>query len=432
METKLARISEISTKKPNIKFSSIGHLINAEMLRKCHNEMKSSKAVGIDGVTKEIYESNLNANIENLVLKLRNKSYKPKAARRIEIPKDNGKVRPLSIYCYEDKLVQEAVRRILNAIFEPHFYNEMMGFRNNRGCHDAIKLLNVMIEKKETNWILDADIKGFFDNLDQNWIIRFIQSKISDPNIIRLVRRMLKSGIMKDYHFENTEMGSGQGSICSPIIANIYMHYVLVWWFKERIQPLLKGYSGMVVYADDFVVCFQYKEDAIMFYNLLLKRMKAFNLEMEESKTRLIEFGKYAEESRRKQKLGKPETFTFLGFTHYCSKAKGGWFRVKRKTSKKKFAKKCRELNQKIRNMRTWKMEDIFRKLNQILVGYYHYYGITDNGGSLSRMKRKVEEMLFFWLNRRSQRRSYTWKQYRMLLKVFGLENPKIYVNIYG
>ena len=354
METKLARISEISTKKPDTKFSSIGHLINAEMLRKCHNEMESNEAVGIDGVTKEIYESNLNANIENLVLKLRNKSYKPKAARRIEIPKDNGKVRPLSIYCYEDKLVQEAVRRIL------------------------------------------------------------------------------KSGIMKDYHFENTEMGSGQGSICSPIIANIYMHYVLVWWFKERIQPLLKGYSGMVVYADDFVVCFQYKEDAIMFYNLLLKRMKAFNLEMEESKTRLIEFGKYAEESRRKQKLGKPETFTFLGFTHYCSKAKGGWFRVKRKTSKKKFAKKCRELNQKIRNMRTWKIEEIFRKLNQILVGYYHYYGITDNGGSLSRMKRKVEEMLFFWLNRRSQRRSYTWKQYRMLLKVFGLENPKIYVNIYG
>lgn len=324
------------------------------------------------------------------------------------------------------------MRRILNAIFEPHFYNEMMGFRNNRGCHDAIKLLNVMIEKKETNWILDADIKGFFDNLDQNWIIRFIQSKISDPNIIRLVKRMLKSGIMKDNHFENTEVGSGQGSICSPIIANIYMHYVLVWWFKERIQPFLKGYSGMVVYADDFVVCFQYKEDATMFYNLLLKRMKAFNLEMEESKTRLIEFGKYAEESRRKQKLGKPETFTFLGFTHYCSKAKGGWFRVKRKTCKKKFANKCRELNQKIRSMRTWKIEVIFRKLNQILLGYYHYYGITDNGGNLSRMKRKVEEMLFFWLNRRSQRRSYTWKQYSMLLKVFGLENPKIYVNIYG
>ena len=432
METKLARISEISTKKPDTKFSSIGHLINAEMLIKCHNEMESNKAVGIDGVTKEMYESNLNANIESLVFKLKNKSYKPQAARRIEIPKDNGKVRPLSIYCYEDKLVQEAVRRILNAIFEPHFYNEMMGFRNNRGCHDAIKLLNVMIEKKETNWILDADIKGFFDNLDQNWIIRFIQSKISDPNIIRLVKRMLKSGIMKDNHFENTEVGSGQGSICSPIIANIYMHYVLVWWFKERIQPFLKGYSGMVVYADDFVVCFQYKEDATMFYNLLLKRMKAFNLEMEESKTRLIEFGKYAEESRRKQKLGKPETFTFLGFTHYCSKAKGGWFRVKRKTCKKKFANKCRELNQKIRSMRTWKIEVIFRKLNQILLGYYHYYGITDNGDSLSRMKRKVEEMLFFWLNRRSQRRSYTWKQYSMLLKVFGLENPKIYVNIYG
>ena len=209
------------------------------------------------------------------------------------------------------------------------------------------------------------------------------------------------------------------------------MHHVLVWWFKEKIQPTMKGYSGIIVYADDFVACFEYKQEAEGFYEHLKKRMEHFGLEMEGNKTRLIEFGKHAAEDRKRRGEGKPETFTFLGFTHYCSTAKGGWFRVKRKTSKKKFAKKCRELNKVIRDMRNWRLESIFSKLNQILTGYYHYYGITDNGRSLDMMKRKVEEMLFYWLNRRSQKRSYTWEGYHEVLKQFTLAKPKIYVNIY-
>ena len=431
MGTKLERISELSEECPNIAFTSIGHLIDVEMLTECHRDMDGKKAVGIDGVTKDMYEANLKENLVNLVNRLKAKSYRPKPARRIEIPKDNGKTRPLSIYCYEDKLVQEAVRRLLEAVFEPHFYDEMMGFRPNRGCHDTIKELNVMLEKRKTNWVLDADIKGFFDHLDHEWIVKFVESRIKDPNVIRLIRRMLKGGILKDFQYEEAEEGSGQGSVCSPIIANIYMHYVLVWWFKEKIQPAMKGYSGIIVYADDFVACFEYKQEAEEFYEHLKKRMKHFGLEMEENKTRLIEFGRHAAEDRKSRGEGKPETFTFLGFTHYCSTARGGWFRVKRKTSKKKFAKKCRELNKAIREMRNWKLEDIFRKLNQILVGYYHYYGITDNGRSLDLMKRRVEEMLFFWLNRRSQKKSYTWEGYHEVLKQFTLAKPKIYVNIY-
>lgn len=408
METKLARISRMSAENPDMEFTSLYHLINCEMLRNCHDKMDGTKAVGVDGITKEEYEKNLGNNLKDLQERLKRKSYKPKPARRVEIPKDNGKTRPLSIYCYEDKLVQEALKRILEAVFEPHFYDEMMGFRPNRGCHKALRKLNVMIEKNATNYILDADVKGFFDHIDHEWAVKFIGAKIKDPNILRLVQKMLKAGIMEDFQYEETEEGSGQGSVCSPVIANIYMHYVLVWWFKERIQPNLKGFSGLVVYADDFVCCFQYKAEAEQFYRRLSKRMENFGLELEMSKSRLIEFGRYAEENRKCRGEGKPETFTFLGLTHYCSHSKSGNFRVKRKTSKKKFAKKCKEVHRLISSIRHWTLRLIITKLNQILVGYYHYYGITDNFRAIDSFYYKVRCSLFYWLNRRSQKISYT------------------------
>lgn len=431
METKLARISQLSRENPDMVFTSVGHLINKEMLEECHAKMDGDKAVGIDGVTKEEYGRNLEENLGRLVERLKRKSYKPQPARRVEIPKDNGKTRPLSIYCYEDKLVQEALKKILEAVFEPHFYDEMWGFRPNRGCHQAIRSLNVMLEEEPTNYVLDADIKGFFDHIDHEWAVRFIESRIKDPNIIRLVRRMLKAGIMKDYQFEETEEGSGQGSVCSPVIANIYMHYVLVWWYREKMKPLMKGYSGLVVYADDFVLYFQYKEDAELFYEHLKTRMKHFGMTLEEEKTRLVEFGRYAEE-RCAKKGTKPGTFTFLGFTHYCSHGRSGQFRVKRKTSKKKLAKKCKEVHRLIRDMRTLPLKVIMKKLNQILVGYYHYYGITDNSQSLSNFRFRMMRSLYKWLNRRSQKKSYNWAEFNQMLKAYPLAKPKIYVSVYA
>lgn len=431
METKLARISQMSAENPDLVFTSLYHLINCEMLRDCHNKMDGTKAVGVDGITKEEYEKNLEDNLKDLQERLKRKAYKPKPARRVEIPKDNGKTRPLSIYCYEDKLVQEALKRILEAVFEPHFYDEMMGFRPNRGCHRALRKLNVMIEKNATNYILDADVKGFFDHIDHEWAVKFIGAKIKDPNILRLVRKMLKAGIIEDFQYEETEEGSGQGSVCSPVIANIYMHYVLVWWFKDKIQPNLQGFSGLVVYADDFVCCFQYKAEAEQFYKRLSRRMENFGLELEESKSRLIEFGRYAEGNRKHRGERKPDTFTFLGFTHYCSHSKSGKFRVKRKTSKKKFAKKCKEVHRLISSIRHWTLRLIIAKLNQILVGYYHYYGITDNFRAIDSFRYRVERSLFYWLNRRSQKVSYTWKAFYDMLKVYPLARPQIYVSIY-
>ena len=431
METKLERISQLSKENPEMVFTSIGHFINKELLKECHEKMDGDKAVGMDGVTKEEYGRNLEENLDALMERLKKKSYRPQPARRVEIPKDNGKTRPLSIYCYEDKLVQEALRRVLEAVFEPHFYDEMMGFRPKRSCHMALRKLNGMLEKRPTNYVLDADIKGFFDHIDHEWAVRFIESRIKDPNIIRLVRRMLKAGIMRDFQYEETEEGSGQGSVCSPVIANIYMHYVLVWWFKEKVKASLKGYADIIVYADDFVCCFQYREEAEEFYERLKRRMKHFGLELEENKSRLIEFGRYAVERREKEGK-KPETFAFLGFTHYCSQSRNGKFRVKRKTNKKKFAKKCREVHRKIAQMRILPLQEIIKKLNQMLVGYYHYYGITDNSKGINDFYYRVQKSLFYWLNRRSQKKSYTWEAFDAMLKEYPLVRPKIYVSIYG
>ena len=220
MATELARIAELSAQNPTMVFTSIAHLINVKLLRECHEKMDGDKAVGIDGVTKEEYGKNLEENLVDLVARMKKRAYKPKPARRVEIPKDNGKTRPLSIYCYEDKLVQEALRRVLEAVYEPMFYDEMMGFRPGRSCHQALRKLNTMIERNYTNYILDADIKGFFDHLDHGMIIKFVGSRIKDPNIIRLVRRMLKAGIMKDFIYEPTEEGSGQGVVILELSRN--------------------------------------------------------------------------------------------------------------------------------------------------------------------------------------------------------------------
>ena len=434
METKLARISQLSYENrnnPTFRFLSLAHLIDMKMLIDCHRSMDKDKAVGVDGITKEIYSEPLRENLENLLDRMKRNAYKPKPARRVYIPKDNGKTRPLSIYCYEDKLVQEAIRRILEAIFEPLFYDEMMGFRPKRSCHQALRKLNVMLERRYTNYVLDADIKGFFNHLDHDWIMKFIGSKVKDTNFLRIIKRMLKAGIMEDYQYEPTEEGSGQGSVCSPVIANIYMHYVLLWWFHEKVRPVLKGYSGIIVYADDFVVCFQYKDQAERFYESLKRRMENFGLSLEEEKSRLLEFGRFAAENRKLAGKGKPETFNFLGFTHYCSKSRSGKFRVKRKTSRKKFAKKSREINRKLCQMRTLPVPVIIFKLNQILTGYYHYYGITDNSKSLNNFYYTVSKRLFYWLNRRSQKRSYSWEGFNEMLKVYPLKRPRIYVSIY-
>lgn len=265
METKLARIAEMAKADPEVRFTSIGHLINAEALMKSHKEMKAGKATGIDGVTKETYEVNVEANVENLLERLKRKGYRPQPARRVYIPKDEKSMRPLGIPAYEDKLVQHALKKVLEAIYEQDFKDFSYGFRPNRNMHGALKHLNRVIEHGKTSYVVDADISGFFNHVDHEWMMKFLEQRVADPNIHRLIRRMLKAGIQEDGDFEPTEEGTPQGSVVSPLLANVYLHYVLDLWFEVTVKKQCTGQAEMVRFADDFVCCFEYKEDAERF-----------------------------------------------------------------------------------------------------------------------------------------------------------------------
>ena len=432
MGTKLERISELATQNPKMVFTSVYHLINTDLLRQCHQEMDGRKATGVDRVTKEAYEASLEENLSDLIVRLKRKQYRPQPSLRVYIPKANGKMRPLGIAAYEDKLVQDALSRVLSAVFEPRFRDSMHGFRPNRNSHTALRALNQLIEGGKTNYIVDADIKGYFNNMEHQIIQDLVKFRLADPNILWLIRKTLTSGVQEEGKWRPTTKGSEQGNLASPVIANIYMHYALVLWFDKEYKPTCRGECGLVVYADDFVATFQYKEEAERFLETIGKRFKDFGLELESEKTRLIEFGRFAQENREKKGQGKPETFDFLGFTHYCSKSQKGHFRVKRKTSRKKMKIRLVEMNDWIRTNRHLPVRMLVAAVNMKLRGHYQYYGITDNSASIGTYYYRTIRLLFKWLNRRSQKRSYTWKGFNDLLKEFPLVQPRIRVSIYG
>jgi group II intron reverse transcriptase/maturase len=432
MGTKLERIAEISASSPRPEFMSLYYLINAEMLMQCHKELDGSKAVGIDRVTKTEYEEHLEENITNLVTRLKNKAYKPMPSLRVYIPKSNGKMRPLGIASYEDKIVQLAVKKILEAIYEPRFLNCMYGFRPNRGCHDAIKEVHHRISTGWINYVVDADIKGFFDHMNHEWLMGFLKLYIKDTNLLWLINKYLKSGIITDGTYEETEEGSAQGNIISPILANIYMHNVLTLWYKFVVDKQSAGANFLVVYADDFIAGFQYKADAEKYYATLKERLKKFNLELEESKSRLIEFGRYAESNCKKRGESKPETFDFLGFTFYCGKTfKSKLFCVKLKTCSKKYWQKLKAIKVWLYKNNDLPVKELIKKLNVKLIGHYRYYGVSHNSIKIGSFLHYTQNYLQKALNRRSQMKSYTWDGFADMLKVYPLANPKIYVKLF-
>ena len=373
VETKLQRIAEKARSDSACRFTSLFHLMNIEMLRECFWQLRKDAAVGIDKVTKEAYAENLDERLAVLVEKLHRMSYIPQPVRRVYIPKaGSNKKRPLGIPALEDKLVQAGLARILTVIYEQDFIDDSYGFRPGRSCHDALRALSKEVEGQRIHYIVDADIKGFFDNVDHEWLMQFLGHRIADKRVLRYVKRFLIAGIMEDGTVSASDKGTPQGGIVSPILANIYLHYSLDLWFIRVFQKGCCGQSRIVRYADDFIVCFQCEVDATRFRRELDGRLAKFGLEISPEKTKVVEFGPIAQ-SKARRGGGKPDTFDFLGFTHYCGRTRNGrCFRMKRITSRKKFSAKIRIFRDWLKANRTLPTRELMEKVASKLRGPFY------------------------------------------------------------
>lgn len=424
----MIRISNIAKKYQKV--DTVMYALNKENLKQSAKKIAGNKAVGIDNVTKQEYIQNLDENINQLIENMKRMAYKPKAVKRVYISKTGSdKKRPLGIPVFEDKIVQDGMTQILNAIYEPMFKKFSFGFRPNRNCHQAIAYLGMMLHRNKTNYIVDVDIKGFFDNINHEWLIKFLEYRINDKVYLRYIKRYLKSGIMEQGKKLKTEKGTPQGGIISPVLGNIYLHFVLDEWFEKIVIKQSRGYAGIVRYADDSVACFEKREEAEKYLQSVKKRLAKFGLEISEEKTKIIEFGRYATQNRKRRGEKKPETFDFLGFTHYCSIGSKGKFRVKRKTSSKKLRAKIQEMKEWLKKRIHCKVSETIQLLNIKLMGYYRYYGITDNTKGIRQFYQIVMRMLYKVLNRRSQKNRYSYQYYyeKVQKKII---KPRIYVNI--
>lgn len=409
------------------KFKTVQNLmrhINKETLYQKHTMQLQKKAAGVDGMTKTEYNSSISDNLEELVAKMKRFSYKPQPVKRVYIPKTGSKkLRPLGIPAYEDKIVQGVMADVLTEIYEPKFKEFSYGFRPKRSCHCAIKALAKVILTKKTGFVVDADIKGFFDNVNHQWLIKFLEHDIEDKNFIRYIKRFLMSGIMEQGNFIESDKGTPQGGLISPILANVYLHYILDLWFEKEITNKFKGEAYMVRYADDFVCCFKYESEAVKFYKMLRERFKKFGLELAEDKTKIIRFGRFA------RKDGSTETFDFLGFTHINAISKNGKYIVVRQTSKKKLSAKMATAKEWLHQSMHIDKCELVKKLNQKLIGHYRYYGVTGNIRKIRMFERYLEEQLFKTLNRRSQK-TMNWDTFNKFLKYNPIARPKIYVSL--
>jgi RNA-directed DNA polymerase len=422
MSTKLDWIGEKARKEPKLVFTSLyHHVTDMDNLRDCYNILKLDKAAGIDGVTKEKYGENLEGNLQDLSVRLKRMGYRPQPSRRTYIEKPgSAKGRPLGISNFEDKIVELAVKRVLEPIFETMFEDNSYGYRPNLHAHTCIDILGRTIQQRRINFIVEADIRSFFDKVNHKWMLKFLQERIGDPRIIRLVDRMLRAGIMEDGLIKASEEGTPQGSILSPLLSNIYLHYVLDIWFSRKFRRHCRGEAYYFRYADDFLACFQYKDDAKRFETDVKERLKKFSLQVAPEKTQCIEFGRFARADAQKRGQ-KPKEFTFLGFTHYCGKTKKGKFKVKRRTSRKKFGQSIQKFKRWSKARRGYlKKVEMLRSAKRRVVGHLNYYAITDNAEKCNSYLYHARRTLFKWLNRKSQRSSYTWEGYQQVLRWVG------------
>jgi group II intron reverse transcriptase/maturase len=421
----LERIRQAAREKKKERFTALLHHISVDLLGEAFGELKQNAAPGVDGLTCLDYEADLERNLEDLHARVHRGAYRPLPSRRVYIPKPDGHQRPLAVAALEDKIVQRATVAVLNAIYEEDFLGFSYGFRPGRGAHDAMDALVVAIDRRRVNFILDADIRSFFDTVSQEWLIRFVEHRVGDLRVIRLIRKWLKAGVLEDGVVSVSDRGTGQGAVISPLLANIYLHYGFDLWADRWRRREATGDMVMVRYADDFIVGFEHETDARRFLDELRKRLEEFALSLHPEKTRLIEFGRFAANNRKRRGLGKPETFNFLGFTFICGKSRRGKFLIKRKSRRDRMQTKLAEIKQALRRCMHQPIVAQGKWLKQVVRGYFNYHAVPTNRRALVAFRDEVIRRWRRTLSRRSQKGALTLEQMKTLAEAW-LPKPHI------
>jgi group II intron reverse transcriptase/maturase len=411
----LDRVRLAAQKDREARFTALLHHVDVDRLRVAYWALSPRAAAGVDGVTWEEYGRDLEGNLKDLHARLHRGAYRARPSRRVFIPKPDGRLRPLGVAALEDKILQRAVVEVVNAIYEHDFVGFSYGFRPGRSQHDALDALTVAIKRRRVNWVLDVDIRDYFSSLDHSWLERFIEHRIADKRVLRLIQKWLKAGVIEDGAWSETEQGTPQGASVSTLLANVYLHYVFDLWAHQWRCKHARGDVVIARFADDLVVGFEHRDDAERFQADLRARLAEFALELNAEKTRLIEFGRFAARDRRVRGLGKPETFTFLGFTHICAKTRKGHFQVKRITDSKRMRRKLGEVNTELKRRMHQPIPDQGRWLASVLRGHCNYYAVPGNSKALNAFR---YEIIGYWhkaLRRRSQRDRLTWERMQRL-----------------
>ena len=411
--TGLERVREAARQDKQARFTALLHHVTEDLLWESFHALKREAAPGIDGVTWKEYEVDLEVHLRKLHGRVHQGTYCAQPSKRAYIPKPDGRMRPLGIAALEDKIVQGAVVKVLEPIYEEDFLGFSYGFRPGRGPHQALDALWMGITRKKVNWVLDADIRGFFDTINHGWLMKFLGHRIADPRVLRLVQKWLQAGVSEDGTWTKTDVGTPQGAVASPILANVYLHYVLDLWVEQWRKQNANGDVIIVRWADDFVMGFQHRHEAERFLKELQERMSKFGLALHPEKTRLIEFGRYAADRRKERGEGKPETFNFLGFTHICGKTrKTGAFIVRRQTTAKRLAAKLKEVRQKLMKLRHLPIKELGAWLRGVVRGYFNYHAVPDNLAALKTFHKEVLRHWLYALRERSQKHRMTWERF--------------------
>lgn len=429
METELERIAVKARSEPKLRFTSLAHHITRERIWRNLCQIPRNSAPGVDGQTVTEAKEDFKGWVEPMLQSMHRKGYQAPAIRRVYIPKPGKQEkRPLGVPCIADRALQRSTSQVLAAIYEQDFLSCSFGGRPGRGAHHALSTLNEVIGGRKVGWVLEADLKNFFGSLDHGWLLRFVEHRVGDQRLISLIRRWLKAGILEDGELHANEEGTPQGGSISVLLSNLYLHYVLDLWFEHVVKPRLQGEAYLVRYIDDFVVCFQYRADALVFQDVLRKRLNKFGLTLEPTKTKLVEFGRFAQRHAAKRERNRPETIYFLGFTLYCTRNLKGNFKVGMLTEKSRLQRGLDRLRDLMRQVRHMSVREQASSINQVLRGHYAYYGIAGNFRSLQRVYRAVECYWHKMLCSRSRKGHITWDVFHRIKTQCPLQRPKLYL----